>query len=301
MSKTLTFREDGTFKILQFTDVHIGDGVDGRDKDAHTVALMERLIEQERPDLIVYTGDLCWSHGVKDPEQGFRRAISPAVKSGLPWAAVFGNHDTEEGVTREQLMDVMLESDTCLAEPGPEHLSGVGNYMLPIQSAGGGKVKALLYFLDSGCEAPKHIGGYEWIHGDQVEWYAGVSKEMTAQHGSPLPALTFFHIPLPEYDAVWHTGSVISGSKFERVCAPKMNSGLYARMVEMGDVMATFVGHDHDNDYIGELHGISLCYGRTTGYNCYGKLQRGARVIQLIEGTREFHTWLRLENGTVLK
>lgn len=300
MLRSLSFREDGTFKILQFTDVHMGDGEDGADKDAKSVALMGRLIEEEQPDFIVYTGDLSWSHGVKNPVKGFRLAISPAIASGRPWAAVFGNHDSEEGVTRQELMDVLLESDTCMAEPGPEHLSGMGNYMLSIQSSAGGKEAALLYFLDSGCEAPEHVGGYEWIHGDQVEWYAQVSKEMTGKNGSPLPSLAFFHIPLPEYDTVWHTGAV-SGNKFERVCSPKLNSGLFARMVEMGDVMATFVGHDHDNDYIGELHGISLCFGRTTGYNCYGKLQRGARVIQLIEGKREFRTWLRLEDGSVLK
>ena len=298
MANPLTFREDGTFKILQFTDVHIGDGTDGEEQDRQAVALMERLIEQERPDLIVYTGDLCWSRGIEDPRRGLRLAISPAVRSGLPWAAVFGNHDAEGSVTREQLMDVMRESAGCLAEPGPADLSGVGNYALPVRGSDGEKEAAMLYFLDSGCEAPEHIGGYEWIHGDQVEWYAQVSREAAKRSGAPLPSLAFFHIPLPEYEEVWRAG-LISGKKYERVCAPKLNSGLFAKMVEMGDVMAVFAGHDHDNDYVGALHGISLCYGRTTGYNCYGRLQRGARVIELAEGKREFRTWLRLDDGTV--
>jgi hypothetical protein len=65
----------------------------------------------------------------------------------------------------------------------------------------------------------------------------------------------------------------------------------------MGDVMGTFAGHDHLNDYIGELHGIRLGYGRATGYNTYGKegFPRGARVIQLFEGERRFDTWIRLD------
>lgn len=58
-------------------------------------------------------------------------------------------------------------------------------------------------------------------------------------------------------------------------------------MVEMGDVMGTFVGHNHHNDFFGDLHGIRLCYSRVSGY---GKgredFARGARIIMLKEGER---------------
>lgn len=79
-----------------------------------------------------------------------------------------------------------------------------------------------------------------------------------------------------------------------------MNTGLFAAMLEQGDVMGTFVGHDHINDYRGELHGIQLCYGRATGYGTYGRegMLRGARVIRMHEGQRRFDTWLRLSDGT---
>ena len=30
----------------------------------------------------------------------------------------------------------------------------------------------------------------------------------------------------------------------------------------MKDVMATFAGHDHDNDYIGMLYNVGLAFGR---------------------------------------
>ena len=30
------------------------------------------------------------------------------------------------------------------------------------------------------------------------------------------------------------------------------------------------VGHDHNNDYYGNIDGINLAYGRKTGYGCYG-------------------------------
>jgi hypothetical protein len=72
-------------------------------------------------------------------------------------------------------------------------------------------------------------------------------------------------------------------------------------MLECGDVMGIFVGHDHENDYIGSYHGIALAYGRFSGgRNTYGSLTRGARVIVLKENKREFDTWIREKGGNVL-
>ena len=71
--------------------------------------------------------------------------------------------------------------------------------------------------------------------------------------------------------------------------------------MKRGDVVGTFVGHDHINDYWGELFGIRLCYGRASGYNTYGKegFNHGARVIRLTKGERQFESWLRLDDGSI--
>ncbi|WP_326998701.1 metallophosphoesterase family protein [Cohnella kolymensis] len=114
-----------------------------------------------------------------------------------------------------------------------------------------------------------------------------------------MPALAFFHISIPEYKEVWRT-KVCYGHRLEREGSPRINSGMFAAMIEEGGIMGTFVGHDHSNDYWGELHGIRLCYGRSTGYNAYAPwlYPRGARVIRLQEKeSGRFTTWLRLGNG----
>lgn len=299
MADDLRFREDGTFTIVQFTDLHIGGDRDN-EADLRTLALVRAVLAAESPDLIVYTGDLISSYGVSDPSASFRRAIAPAVESGLPWTHVFGNHDAEENVTREELMAIAQAHNTCYSQAGPSDLSGVGNYMLTIQSMESENSAAVLYFLDSGAMAPESVGGYAWIAADQVHWYKQQSHALRERSEAKLPGLAFFHIPLPEYNDVWKLGKV-SGIKHEEVCCPKLNSGLFAAMVEMGDVMGTFVGHDHDNDYCGTLHDIRLCFGRVTGYNTYGSLPRGARVIRLQEGRHSFDTWQRLEDGGVLR
>ncbi|TFE27207.1 metallophosphoesterase family protein [Cohnella luojiensis] len=301
MDADLKFREDGTFTIIQFTDMHYGDGKEEeRDADGQTAALVEQVIASEKPDLVVLTGDMIWSHGVADPKASFRRAIAPIVNSQVPWAAVYGNHDAEDGVSREELLDIQRESENCLTSAGPADINGVGNFVLKVKGSTGNGDTAALYFFDSGINAPDPIGGYAWIHPDQIHWYTQQSRKLAEGSGGPLPALAFFHIPVPEYEAAWNGDQVI-GTKEEKVECPKINTGLFGAMVQMGDVMGAFVGHDHDNDYCGTVHGIRLCYGRVTGYNCYGKLQRGARVIRLREGKRDFDTWIVQDNGGVVR
>ena len=72
------------------------------------------------------------------------------------------------------------------------------------------------------------------------------------------------------------------------------------RALEAGDVIATFVGHDHVNDYVATWKGLLLGYGRFTGgKTVYHDVPggNGARVIELKEGTRAFRTWIRLKDG----
>jgi 3',5'-cyclic AMP phosphodiesterase CpdA len=295
MNRALRYHPDGTFKIVQFTDVHWKNG---EPKDKRTQALMERVIAEEQPDLIVFTGDVIESLCCKDPTQSYRDAVAIAEGSGIPWVTVFGNHDCEGNVTKEQLMKAQLEYSGTLAEAGPSEVDGVGNFILQVSDSNG-ETAAALYFLDSGgySELPS-VPGYDWIRDSQVEWYRSQTRLLRqSNEGVPVPSLVFFHIPLPEYRQVWDQKSCY-GHRYEKVQAPRLNSGFFAAMVESGGVLGTFCGHDHINDYIGELHGIRLCYGRATGYNTYGRwlYSRGARVIQLKQGGG-FTTWLRLASG----
>lgn len=59
------------------------------------------------------------------------------------------------------------------------------------------------------------------------------------------------------------------------------------------------VGHDHNNDYHGEYEGITLSYGRKTGYSCYGpsNLLHGARVFELTLEPYSIKSWIREESG----
>lgn len=54
-AKDLRFNEKGKFKIVQFTDLHFGE--DEQD-DNDNLRLMGDILDQEKPDFVVVTGDV---------------------------------------------------------------------------------------------------------------------------------------------------------------------------------------------------------------------------------------------------
>jgi hypothetical protein len=297
MNRSLRFRNDGSFTIVQFTDTHF---CNGEKEDIRTVALMSQILDEEQPDLVIFTGDVIGGHSAKSPEATWCMAAAPLIARRLPWCAVFGNHDDECGLSRKELLVIQKKIPGCLTRTGPSQVSGRGNFFLRIRAAKGRSTAALLCCLDSNSYAETIIGGYGWVREDQIRWFNRSLRRLKSlpSNVSPL-VLVFLHIPLPEYNAVWQQGTCL-GEKNENVCCPRINTGFFAAMHLAGNVQGVFAGHDHVNDFDGSFHGINLCYGRATGYNTYGRdgFQRGARIIRLQAEEANFTTWLRLEDGS---
>ena len=285
----LKFGENGKLKILQFTDIHFQYN---SYKSDSVLVLMKNAVVEEKPGLVVLTGDVVCSDNTK---QAWLALTKVFVDAKVPWAMVLGNHDVEYELTNKQILATVSALPYCIAVNGPEDISGSGNYVVPVQSAQSKETKAVLWFLDShsGLGKESTLGAYDWIKNDQVQWYRSESAALTKKNGGkPYPALAFFHIPLIEYNEVWGKETTV-GVKEENVCSPDINSGMYNAFLESGDVMGMFVGHDHVNNYIGCLHGICLAYGQATGRETYGDIGKGYRVIELYEGQRKFDTWVR--------
>lgn len=292
----LQFSKDGKFKIVQFTDVHFKYG-----NPASNVALerINEVLDAEQPDLVIFTGDVIYS---APADSGMVQVLEQVSKRKLPFVVTFGNHDDEQGLSRQQLYDIIRKVPGCLM---PDRgTASSPDYALTVKSSSNPqKDAAVLYCMDSHSYSPlKDVKGYAWLTFDQVDWYRQQSAAFTAQNGGqPIPALAFFHIPVPEYhEAVADENSTIRGTRMEEACAPRINSGMFAAMKEGGDVMGIFVGHDHDNDYAVMWKNILLAYGRYTGGNTvYNHLPNGARVIVLDEGARTFTSWIRQKGGIV--
>lgn len=300
-AQNLQFEKDKDFKIVQFTDVHYKPGVAASDT---AIILINEILDAEKPDFVVFTGDLVWGAPAKD---AFDTVLQPVIDRSIPWAYVNGNHDDEFELNRTQIMDHITQKPYCMASHGDKSLKGEGNYILELRSSESrDEISTLLYFMDSGAYNNKHKGvgwSYDWFGHEQVDWYRKQSAAYTARNdGVPYRALAFFHIPLAEYPIMTLNKENYIGNYKEDECNGKINTGMFAAMVESGDVVGTFVGHDHDNDYIGNYYGIALAYGRYSGGNTvYNNLgNNGCRVINLKEGEKGFSTYIRLRGGETL-
>ncbi len=298
-NRELRFGPNHKFKIVQFTDIHWIYNDPASDEAAER---MGEILDAERPDLVVFTGDLIFA---KPADKALDKALEPTISRGIPFAVAWGNHDDEHDLSREELSAYIATKKGNLSST-TEGLSGVSNYTLPILSSSGDKSAAVIYIFDSHSYSPlEKVKGYDWIKHDQVQWYIDSSRRFTAENGgTPLPAMAFFHIPLPEMrDATQNQNVYMVGTRKEMVCAPEINTGLATAMLQAGDVMGVFVGHDHVNDYVVDWYGILMGYGRFTGgKTVYHDIPEGngARIIELTEGSRTFDTWIRIKGGKVI-
>lgn len=296
-SPVLKFNASGKFRIVQFTDVHFKYG-----NPASDVALerMKEVLDAESPDFVIFTGDVIYG---RPADSGMSAVLQVVADRKIPFGVVYGNHDDEQGMSRDELLNVIQKVPYNLTSKA-DGISGVTNFILPVKSSDGSRNALILYCLDSHAySSVKGVGGYDFLKPDQIAWYRKNSREFAAANGgNPVPALAFFHIPLPEYNqAAADENAVLVGTRMEKACAPALNSGMFAAMKQQKDVVAVFVGHDHDNDYVVGWKGILLGYGRYTGGNTvYNDLPNGARVIEMTEGKRSVETWVRLKNGQVV-
>lgn len=141
----LHFSKTGQFKIMQIADLHFS--VDqGFCKDVGfspcehsdnlTNTLISHVIDQEKPDLIVFTGDQLNGQGTSwDAKSVLAKFARTVTEKGVPWTVVFGNHDEDDGFRKELQVTLMKGLPYSLVERGPKNIHGVGNYVLKVMSA----------------------------------------------------------------------------------------------------------------------------------------------------------------------
>jgi hypothetical protein len=316
-NKKLQFNADGNYKIVQFNDIQDDEEIDSR-----TIELMNTVLDAEKPDLAILNGDMM--NADIDTEEEVKQAIEniakPMEERGVHWAVTFGNHDEDHtpktGMTEADMLDVYMSYEHNVNKPGPNGVTGTGNASIEIKNSKNTETAFNVWLFDSGRYAPNQIEGqdfkgyqtWDWLRHDQVQWYYETSEKLEQTTGHKVPSLAFMHIPLPEFEYMWyaspsertdesHQKAVekhnLVGEKNECVCTGPFNSGMFAAMLERGDVQGVFSGHDHINTYVGDYYGIKLGYAGSVGYGSYGlggeenDRLRGARVFHLNENTEE--------------
>ena len=267
------------FRILQLTDTHFGN-LPEADDDIKTYKLMEKIITDTKPDLIIHTGDIMWSDGVKNADIVFTNVMKFIDQFDIPFALTFGNHDTEEIVTRKDLREIydkiirkgVEKSDVFLTKDRESYT---------IRLTKNGELISILYMIDSGDFDKCGFGKYDWVLPEQVEWFRKVSDKYKKNDGIKRNII-FQHIPLPEYRDV--VDDLIDGYCAEEgktISAPVINTGLYANMLLNGETWGIVTGHDHDNNFDAVKNGVHLCYANSSGYQTYGDLAKGGSIIEI--------------------
>ncbi len=302
--KTIRFNSDGKLKILHITDTHL--------KFNHnfdpTIWMVERACDEENPDIVMLTGDIVLNcDNAEDTKKLINALMNIFDSRNIPVAVTFGNHDSEQGaMSREELMAYYNTFSCSVSFDDGDALSGCGTYNIPVLSSDGETTKFNLWVFDSGDYDEE--GRYSCVKPDQIEWYKQTSDKLKADNnGETVNSLVFQHIIVGEiYDVLQKTDSwkpyaykhlynkedyymfdpnrVNYGTIREYPCPGYNNYGQFDAMVEKGDVLAMFTGHDHTNAFGVEHKGIDIVNSLSTRYiGLFHSTQCGYRVIEIDE------------------
>ncbi|KAJ3153344.1 hypothetical protein HDU86_005302 [Geranomyces michiganensis] len=303
-----------TYKVVQIADMHLSTFQNGKichsPKPGHeedcsddsTIEFVERLLDEEQPDLVVFSGDNINGETTSDAGRLIKRYSDTCIKRKINWIHIWGNHDDEKNLSppspppeasekeveerkaavgtaaptspqgeygvladRLDLFELGRGLPYSLTHKGPKGVNGVGNGHLTLKRKG--KIAGRVWYLDSG----NYISGgrYGYLHRDQVDWFTNEAKRLPA---SPVD-ITFFHIPTNDWN---HVESSV-GEKNEPVMEQGRSSGILRAMEKRSGLQVASTGHDHTNDYCGLNGKVNLCYGG-------GKLQEdkaGARFSRI--------------------
>lgn len=272
--RKLQFRNNGSFRVLHLTDIQ--EGIHPR-KD--TLRLINALLAETMPDLVILTGDQLKGYspffrlfGKQSVQKTIRILTAPMENYGIPYAVTFGNHDRQCGLSNEEQAAIYQQSPYGIC---PVEESLTGTFYLPILDQEGREILRL-YLLDSGNT--KEHGSYAPPSEEVLAWMKARLMDADGTP-SPIPSMVFQHIPLPEYRKCKQV--VVK----EPVCSPDRNTGEFDLLRTNGRVMAVFCGHDHKNDFVGQVDGIDLGYTPSCGFACYGPgVDRGGRLLVFRKG-----------------
>lgn len=300
----------------------------GHQQDVNSVKVINSILTTESPDLVVLNGDLITGENgyLENATVYMDQIVGPMVRRGLTWASTYGNHDYQYNISGAKILERERRwpnSRTKSMVAGPE--VGTSNYYLPVYDTGCADESAcapelVLWFFDSRGgqqyqvkgDDGKVVGQPNWVHEDVAAWWYETSAELAAQHGRPIPALAFVHIPVYASLAIQHhegvdphkepgvNDDVPVSPQAQGYCADGVNNGtcdyggqdlpFMRAAANIPGVLAVFSGHDHGDTWCAKWdallpdmwvqgNGINLCFGQHSGYGGYGNWERGARQV----------------------
>lgn len=306
------FTTDGDLKVMQITDFHLGGGFLSYEKDKKAINCAMTMIQNEKPDLVIYTGDNIFAvpyiSGTINNYMVSKTFILMNERLSAYWTTTFGNHDSEafDYFNRYSLSKLYMNPrfGTCIYQ-STNGITGESNSLILVKKNDGSITKALV-LIDSNAYPSSSISdafnwNYDTIHDDQVAWAKAKIEYYTAKNNNvTVKSLFFFHIPISEYEMAYQelvansfndtaNARYISGS-----CDELVNETLKGRIWYGGwkqsstdiskadnlfeelsySMEGCFCGHDHVNNLQVEYKGVLLSYGLSVDYLAYTDIDK---------------------------
>ena len=303
---TIRFNSDGKLKILHIADTHLAN-------DKHfdaSIWVIAEACDVEKPDLVVLTGDNTKPY--EDPAET-KRLINSLMNifesRSIPVAVTFGNHDSEAGpMSRADIMEYYKTFSCVITAEEADTFRNCATFNVPVLASDSDEVKFNIWVFDSGDydeDEPRH---YDRVRTEQIDWYKKTSAELKeANGGEAVNSVVFQHIIVPEiYDVLkkvdskqpYSVNHIYNEDEFyvfdetqtnygtlnEKPCPGYYNDGQFDALVENGDVLAMFTGHDHTNAFGVRNRGIDIYTSPMTRYKGLAYTpQYGYRVVEIDE------------------
>lgn len=286
--------EDGDFNILQLSDLHMS----AMDDAPLHFAFMKKTIDEAKYilehdengprhlHLIVISGDV-FTFSTRDT---VKELCNFFESQKIPWTLTFGNHDEQGYYPIDWLTSYLtdlsskFESNLLFRDFPNDDVFGSANFVIDLPRYSQDNQSRQIIMLDSNRYNYGEGYGYDYIHGDQIDWYLrayeAIRLEYQKSYGDREPnSLAFFHIPVPEYLDAYndarnpkdpsHPNSTFLKSnvytyenntwnKKEAVTrdvhidssegSPEVNTGFFETVQDLGYTKGFFVGHAHMNN-----------------------------------------------------
>lgn len=298
----LNFSEDGKFRVLVLSDADI---------NTSTIEAIGAISDAEKPDLVIFAGDVSSGISAKaELEKYVQTLTAPLETRKIPWAVIFGEQDTDGGLSASAQMEVYTSFSYCVAKSDFSS-DGTVSYFLPVyewneSSEGGNPVfgiwgmgqTPMLSLTLSGASDDTLLStnrengtDYGYVPTSHIAFFEKTRSTLDRAGGGSLPSVMICHTPVPEFSVVAQNAEAtrMTGSIGEPVSSSPLNSGLFTAAVDAGNVLGIYSGHDHLNSFSGVYCGVELGYSASIGYDGYGfggtfelnNRLRGGRLIEL--------------------
>ncbi|CCH58054.1 hypothetical protein TBLA_0A02550 [Henningerozyma blattae CBS 6284] len=255
----LQLKQKSDLKILQLSDIHIK----GNEENSAILGefqsriFISRIIDIERPDLVVITGDILDGNKSVDYQTCILNVVQPIIRAQIPFVISFGAKDFSKYATQQEITDFVNQIPYCLNKNSDSngHLTIPYNFST-IPNDSKDDYSNLITQNDLAIFIFNSKTSKRQFFKDYISLYKS----------PPKLALAFQYLPIPTYrlSGVFP----IIGQYNERNLLPEgfdNDDNLINYMHEM-NIKALSCGFDHSNDCcLQSIHDIWLCYSGATG------------------------------------